>query len=155
MDVFRRHDIGGFAKTLWVIFLIVVPFFGVFVYILAEHKGMTERTLRQQQVAQQQFDQYVREAAAASGDGGPTAEIQRAKQLLDSGAITPQEFEQIKLRRWARLRVPLRGRSKWTNSPTRMSWGLSTASWSTSGEPLAPSLHGRFSRRERRRDRRR
>jgi predicted PurR-regulated permease PerM len=97
MDVFRRHDIGGFAKTLWVIFLIVVPFFGVFVYILAEHKGMTERTLKQQQVAQQQFDQYVREAAA-SADGGSTAEIQRAKQLLDSGAITPQEFEQIKVK---------------------------------------------------------
>jgi hypothetical protein len=95
MDVFRRHDIGGFAKTLWVIFLIVVPFFGVFVYILAEHKGMSERSLRQQQAAQQQFDHNVREAAA-SGDGGPTAEIQRAKQLLDSGAITPQEFEQIK-----------------------------------------------------------
>jgi hypothetical protein len=90
-DVFRRHDIGGGMKVLWIIFVIVVPFLGVFIYLLAEHKGMAERSTKQVQAAQQQQEAYIREVA-----GGSAAEIERAKGLLDSGAITQAEFDAIK-----------------------------------------------------------
>lgn len=96
MDVFRRHDIGGLGKTLWLIFLILVPFLGVLVYVIAEGGHMTERNLSEQAEAQKQFDQYVKQVAASSGGGGAAAEIQQAQQLLSSGAITQQEFDQIK-----------------------------------------------------------
>ena len=92
-DVFRRHDIGGFAKTLWIIFVIVLPYLGVFIYLIAEHKGMADRRMGEAQAAQAQFDDYVRQAA---GSGGAAAEIEKAKQLLDSGAISQAEFDSIK-----------------------------------------------------------
>jgi Short C-terminal domain/Phospholipase_D-nuclease N-terminal len=92
-DIFRRHDIGGGAKVLWLIFVILVPFLGVFVYLIAENKGMTERNLERMQASQQQFDDYVRTTAAS---GGSAAEIEKAKQLLDSGAITQAEFDALK-----------------------------------------------------------
>jgi predicted PurR-regulated permease PerM len=92
-DIFRRHDIGGGAKVLWLIFVILVPFLGVFVYLIAENKGMTERNLERMQQSQQQFDDYVRTTASS---GGSAAEIEKAKQLLDSGAITQPEFEALK-----------------------------------------------------------
>ena len=96
-DVFRRHDIGGLAKTLWLIFLIFVPFLGVLVYVILEGQHMTERRLQEQMAAQKQFDQYVKQVASSSGGGGgAAAEIQQAQQLLASGAITQQEFEQLK-----------------------------------------------------------
>src|SRR5262245_54625650 len=88
-DIFRRHDISGGKKTLWLIFIIVVPFLGVFVYLIAENEGMTQRNLDRARSQQQQFDQYVRETASS---GGTAAEIDRAKGLLDSGAITQAEF---------------------------------------------------------------
>src|SRR5262245_13599313 len=91
IDVFRRHDIGGFAKALWVIFVIILPWLGVLIYLIAEHDGMRERSIRQAQAQQQQFDDYVRDAA-----GGSAAEIAKAKELLDAGTITPEEFESIK-----------------------------------------------------------
>jgi hypothetical protein len=91
-DVFRRRDIGGGKKTLWVIFLIFVPFVGVLVYLLANHDEMAQRNVKEAQASQAQFDEYVR---SVSG-GGATAEIERAKQLLDSGAISQAEFEAIK-----------------------------------------------------------
>jgi hypothetical protein len=93
-DIFRRHDMGGVAKTIWVIFVIVLPFLGVFVYLIAESRGMAERDVKEIQTSQQQFDAYVKSVAATPG--GATAEIEKAKQLLDSGAINAQEFEQIK-----------------------------------------------------------
>jgi predicted PurR-regulated permease PerM len=97
MDVFRRHDIGGLAKTLWLIFLILIPFLGVLIYVIVEGQHMTERRMQEQIAAQKQFDQYVRQTAASSaGGGGAAAEIQQAQQLLASGAITQEEFEQIK-----------------------------------------------------------
>ena len=97
IDVFRRHDIGGVAKTLWLIFLIFVPFLGVLVYVIAEGQHMAERRVQEQIAAQKQFDQYVRQTAGSSGGGGgAAAEIQQAQQLLASGAITQEEFEQIK-----------------------------------------------------------
>ena len=91
IDIFRRHDIGGWGKALWVVFIIVLPFLGVLVYLIAQHEGMRERSAKQAQAQQQEFDQYVREAA-----GGSAAEIAKAKELLDAGTITPQEFEAIK-----------------------------------------------------------
>jgi hypothetical protein len=92
-DLFRRHDIGGGAKVLWMIFVIVLPFLGVFIYLIAESKGMAERNAARETQAQQQFDAYVQSAA---GTGGSAAEIEKAKKLLDSGAITPAEFEALK-----------------------------------------------------------
>jgi hypothetical protein len=92
-DIFGRHDIGGGLKVLWLIFVIIVPFLGVFIYLIAESKGMTERSLERTQASQRQFDDYVRETASS---GGAAAEIDKAKQLLDSGAITQAEFEAIK-----------------------------------------------------------
>jgi len=92
-DVFRRHDIGGGMKTLWIIFVIVLPFLGVFIYLISQNHGMQERNLRQVQQAQAQFDDHVRSVA---GSGGAAAEIEKAKGLLDTGAITQAEFDAIK-----------------------------------------------------------
>ena len=95
-DLFRRH-ISGWAKAAWVVFLIILPFLGVLIYLIAEGKGMTERRLEEMQASQAQFDTYVRSVATESGAGGGSAhEIQKAKELLDSGAITQPEFEQLK-----------------------------------------------------------
>ena len=87
VDVFRRRDIGGGSKVLWLIFVILVPFLGVFIYLLVNHDEMAQRNM--QQVKQQ--EQYIRDVA-----GGSATEIEKAKQLLDSGAITQAEFDQIK-----------------------------------------------------------
>jgi chemotaxis signal transduction protein len=92
-DLFRRKDISGWGKTGWIIFVIVLPYLGVFVYLIAEHKGMTERTISQQQAAQAQMDQYVKSVASTSD---PTAQIANAKALLDQGTISQAEFDQIK-----------------------------------------------------------
>jgi Short C-terminal domain/Phospholipase_D-nuclease N-terminal len=91
MDVFRRHDIGGFAKAAWVIFVVVLPWLGVLIYLIVEHDGMRDRSMKQAQAQKREFDEYVRDAA-----GGSAAEIARAKELLDSGALTQDEFERIK-----------------------------------------------------------
>jgi predicted PurR-regulated permease PerM len=92
-DIFRRHDAGGFTKTLWVIFVIFAPFLGVLVYLIVNGGGMAERNMRQARAQQAQFDDYVQSVA---GSGGAAAEIERAKGLLDSGAITQAEFDAIK-----------------------------------------------------------
>lgn len=93
IDLFRRHDTSGFMKVLWIIFIIVLPYLGVFVYLIAEHKGMTERAVKQQQAAQRQMDEYVQSVAAKTD---PTEQIAKAKQLLDGGTISQAEFDQIK-----------------------------------------------------------
>ena len=92
-DIFRRHDTSGFVKVLWLIFIIIIPYFGSFIYLIIEHKGMTERAIAAQKQAQSQVDQYVKSVAGA---GDPTEQIAKAKQLLDSGTITQAEFDQIK-----------------------------------------------------------
>jgi hypothetical protein len=92
-DVFRRHDIGGGAKVLWLIFVILVPFLGVFVYLIAESKGMAERSMKEVEAQQQATGAYIQSVA---GSGGAAAEIDKAKQLLDNGAISQAEFEAIK-----------------------------------------------------------
>ena len=90
-DIFRRHDIGGVHKAIWVIFIIVIPFLGVLVYLIAQHDGLRERSLKQAQEQQAAFDSYVKETA-----GGSAAEIAKAKELLDAGTITQSEFDAIK-----------------------------------------------------------
>ena len=92
-DLFRRHDISGWGKAGWCAFVIVLPFLGVFVYLIAQGKHMAERRASDVKASQAAFDQYVREAA---GSSGPSDQIERAKQLLDSGAIDANEFEQLK-----------------------------------------------------------
>jgi hypothetical protein len=93
-DIFRRRDIGGGMKTVWIVVTILVPFLGVFIYLITQHDGMTQRSLEQAQAQRAQFDDYVRDTAGSTG--GPAGEIARAKALLDSGAITQAEFDAIK-----------------------------------------------------------
>src|SRR3954463_16278941 len=87
-DLFRRDDVGGWGKAGWTLFVIVLPLVGVLAYLIAEGKGRAERRTKDIPSSQAQFDQHIRTVA-----GGPAAEISQAKALLDSGAITPQEFE--------------------------------------------------------------
>ena len=91
IDVFRRHDIGGWAKAAWVIFVVILPWLGVLVYLIVQHDGMRERSMSQAQAQRQQLDDYVRTTA-----GGSAGEIAQAKELLDSGAITQEEFAVLK-----------------------------------------------------------
>jgi hypothetical protein len=92
-DVFRRRDISGGKKTLWLLFVLFVPFLGVFSYLIANSDDMARRDAEQVRAAQGQVDEYVR--SVAGGDGA-AAEIERAKGLLDSGAINQTEFDAIK-----------------------------------------------------------
>jgi len=90
-DIFRRKDTSGFSKVLWIIFVIIAPFLGVFIYLIANHDGMADRNISQMQAQQAKTDEYIR-----SVSGGSAAEIEKAKGLLDSGAITQAEFDTIK-----------------------------------------------------------
>ena len=91
-DIFRRDDLSGMGKTGWIIFTIVLPFLGVFVYLITQGDKMTKRNVEHAQAQRAQFDDYVRETAG----GGAAAEIEKAKALLDSGAITQAEFDALK-----------------------------------------------------------
>ena len=91
-DLFRRDDISGWGKTGWIIFVIVLPYLGVFVYLIAEHQGMTERTIQQQEAAKSQMDQYVKSVAGSD----PTEQIAKGEELLKQGTISQGEFDQIK-----------------------------------------------------------
>jgi len=92
-DIFRRHDLSGLGKTGWFIFTLVLPFLGVFIYVVSQNDGMHQRNLERAQAQRAQMDDYVRSTA---GSGGAAAEIEKAKQLLDSGAITQPEFDALK-----------------------------------------------------------
>jgi hypothetical protein len=92
-DIFRRKDIGGGMKAIWIIFVIVLPYLGVLIYLIANHDGMADRNIAQIQKQQQATDAYIQSVA---GSGGAAAEIEKAKGLLDSGAITQAEFDAIK-----------------------------------------------------------
>jgi hypothetical protein len=94
-DLFRDHSLSGGAKTVWVLFLVFLPFLAVLIYMIARGQGMAERSAAQQQRAQEQFDGYVRNVAA-TGDGSPTEQIARAKELLDAGTIDQSEFDRLK-----------------------------------------------------------
>ena len=93
IDVFRRHDISGWGKAAWVIFIVLIPWIGVLVYLIVNHDGMAQRRMKEVQSSQAQFDEYVRQTA---GSGGAASEIEKAKTLLDNGTITQQEFDAIK-----------------------------------------------------------
>jgi hypothetical protein len=96
-DLFRDNSLSGGAKTLWVLFLVFLPFLAVFVYVIARGKGMAERSAARQQQAQDQFEGYVR-SVATTGDGAatPADQIAQAKQLLDAGTIDQAEFDRLK-----------------------------------------------------------
>jgi len=91
MDIFRRHDASGGKKALWLIFLLFFPLVGLLAYMITNSSSMAERNAKEAQKSKDQFDDYVRTTA-----GGSAAEIEKAKGLLDSGAITQAEFDQIK-----------------------------------------------------------
>jgi NADH:ubiquinone oxidoreductase subunit 6 (subunit J) len=91
-DLFRRHDISGWGKAAWTVFVIVLPFLGVLVYLIAQGKELAERRTQDARASQAQFDGYVRDVASA----GPADQIAKAKDLLDKGAIDQLEFDQLK-----------------------------------------------------------
>jgi hypothetical protein len=92
-DLFRRRDIGGWAKAAWVVFMIVLPFIGVLSYLIVQHDGMAQRNVERVEQTQAQMDAYVKSVAAHNG---AASEIERAKKLLDSGTISQPEFDSIK-----------------------------------------------------------
>ena len=92
-DLFGRHDISGWAKAGWTVFVIILPFLGIFIYLISQGKGMGERAQQRAQAQQSDVDNYVRSVAASSS---PTEEIAKGKELLESGAITQAEYDQLK-----------------------------------------------------------
>jgi hypothetical protein len=94
-DIFRSHDLGGWGKALWTIFVVCVPFLGVFVYLIARGGKMHERAAKQAQAQQEAFDQYVRQTAAAQGVSGSDVADQLTKlaELKNNGTITEAEFD--------------------------------------------------------------
>ncbi len=94
-DLFSRKDIGGWSKAGWTIFVLVLPLIGVLAYLISQSSAMAERRMAQVEASQQSFDSYVK-SVAASTDGHGASEISKAKELLDSGAITREEFEALK-----------------------------------------------------------
>ncbi|AMB58794.1 SHOCT domain-containing protein [Microterricola viridarii] len=92
IDMFRDHTLSGWAKALWALFLVFLPFLATFVYLIARGKSMSERRMGEVQQARYQTDEYIRGVASSS----PAAEIEKAKQLLDAGAITQAEFDALK-----------------------------------------------------------
>jgi HAMP domain-containing protein len=95
IDIFRDPELNGWAKALWVLFLVVFPFLAAFIYLIARGGRMAQRSMASAAQAQQAGDQYIRSVA---GSGSPAGEIESAKRLLDGGAITPAEFETLKAR---------------------------------------------------------
>ena len=93
-DIFRSKDLGGGAKTIWVLFVIIIPWLGVLVYVVARGKGMQARQLEQAKDMQAAQAEYIRSVAGTSASA--TDQIASAKGLLDSGAITQAEFDAIK-----------------------------------------------------------
>ncbi len=93
-DLFRDRKLNGLAKAVWLLFLIFLPFLTALVYLIARGKGMSERSAAQVRDAQAATDEYIR--TVASGAQTPAAEIERAQKLLDSGAITAEEFATLK-----------------------------------------------------------
>jgi Short C-terminal domain/Phospholipase_D-nuclease N-terminal len=93
IDLFRRHDVSGWGKAAWALFVIVLPYLGVFVYLITQGGKMAERRAEEIRASQASFDQYVRDAA---GSSGPSDQIAKAKELLDSGAIDQAEFDALK-----------------------------------------------------------
>lgn len=94
-DLFRDRSIGTGAKVVWFIVIIIVPWLGSLIYLIARGRGMAERSAEQAARLQSAQERYIRDVASSTSSG-PTAEIEHAKSLLDSGAITQQEFDTLK-----------------------------------------------------------
>jgi hypothetical protein len=94
IDIFRRRDCSGFMKAIWIIFVIVFPYLGVLVYLIANHNGMADRSEKQVQAAQAQQAEYIKSVAGAGAS--PADQIAQAKALLDTGAISQAEFDALK-----------------------------------------------------------
>ncbi len=92
MDIFRDHEMSGWAKALWVLFLIFIPFLTALVYLVVRGSGMRERAMKEQVETKNQFDQYVRETATAS----PVDELHKLDQLKQSGGLTEDEYQKMK-----------------------------------------------------------
>ena len=93
-DIFRSKDLGGGGKTLWILFVILIPWLGVLVYVIARGKGMQERQIEQVKDMQAAQADYIKTVAGSGAS--PAEQISSAKALLDSGTITQAEFDQIK-----------------------------------------------------------
>jgi hypothetical protein len=94
-DIFRSDDLSGWAKALWTIFVIVLPYLGVFVYLIARGGKMAQRGVQTQQRSQEHFDEYVR-SVAGSGRPSVAAELEQLAKLRDQGTITEEEFAALK-----------------------------------------------------------
>jgi hypothetical protein len=99
-DIFRSHDMGGFAKALWAIFVVLAPFLGVFVYLIARGRAMSERDMQDAVAHEAAFKTYVQQAAAsAPTTGGGTAdELSKLAELKAQGVLTDAEFQAQKAR---------------------------------------------------------
>jgi len=95
IDIFRDHTLNGWGKALWVIFLVFLPFLAAIIYLIARGRSMSERQLAESQAAQAKTNDYIR-TVAGSSTSSPAAEIESAKKLLDSGAITQAEYDALK-----------------------------------------------------------
>ena len=97
-DLFRSADLGGLAKTLWTLFIILIPWLGILVYLIARGSGMTQRSIEAQKKMQEMQADYIRSVAAREPAAGAGAadQIASAKSLLDSGTISQAEFDQLK-----------------------------------------------------------
>jgi len=91
MDIFRSHDMGGFAKALWVIFVIILPFLGVFVYLIARGGKMHEHAAKEAAEQQKQFDAYVKQAAGTADTSAD--QLSKLADLKSQGVITDAEFD--------------------------------------------------------------
>jgi hypothetical protein len=96
-DLYRRSDVSGWGKAGWTVLVIFLPLLGVLIYLIAQGGAMGERRVAEAKASQEHFETYVR-SVASTPNGHDAAEIGRAKQLLDSGAITPAEYETLKQR---------------------------------------------------------
>ncbi len=94
-DLFRDHKLNGWFKAIWIIFLVFVPFITALIYLIARGRGMAERSNRDARQADAAAQKYIRDAAGATSAAD---EIAKAKTLLDSGAITPEEYQSLKAR---------------------------------------------------------
>jgi ABC-type multidrug transport system fused ATPase/permease subunit len=99
LDIFRSHDLSGMAKALWVAFIIILPYIGVFVYLIARGGTMHERTVKAVQQSQDDFRQYV--ASVAGGGKSVAAELEHLARLRDQGVITEDEFATLKAKAMA------------------------------------------------------
>ncbi|WP_092969051.1 SHOCT domain-containing protein [Agromyces sp. CF514] len=96
IDIFRDPTLNGWAKALWVVFLVFLPFLAAFIYLIARGRSMGERRLAEAQAARAQSDEYIRTVAGSSSSSSAASEIEAGKKLLDSGTITQAEFDTLK-----------------------------------------------------------